>query len=105
MIAYTEDTLEEYGVLDTDEFNLVLYTDNVLQSNLQDYGKFFYPNAHIYSLKSGETPQNLDWSMPTFLFGESGEVLAEFGPDIKRRSYRNPRYRTTVVWYRSVKIE
>lgn len=100
MIAYTEESLEEYGIKDTDEFNLILYTDNLWQSNLRDYAAFFYPNATVYSLTSGQPLPDLDFSLPIFLFAESEQELINLGPAIESKTYENPRYKTTATWYR-----
>ena len=102
MISYSKDTLEEYGVKDTEQFNIVLYTDNEGQKNIYDYAKFFYPNAQTYSLKSGETLPEIDWGMPTFLFAENEQMLAGLNAAIDSRDYKNTRYEATVTWYRCV---
>ena len=99
MLSYTEDTLKEYDIKETEEFNVLLITDNLLQSNIYDYAKFFYPNAHTYSIKSGETIEEIDRSLPTFIFGETEVSVSAFGSDIEMRTFKNPRYHTSVTWY------
>lgn len=102
MIAYTEDTLEDYGIADTGRFNLVLYTDNLWQSNLCDYATFFYPNASVYSLTSKDPLPELEPDIPTLIFAENEQKFINSGLMAESRTYKNPRYKTTVTWYRIV---
>lgn len=102
MIAYTEDTLKEYGIKDTDRFSIVLYTDNLWQSNLRDYATFFYPNASIYSLTSKDTLPELEPDIPAFIFSETEQEITSLGFPAENRTYKNPRYKTAVTWYRTI---
>lgn len=100
MLEYTEDVLEENGLEATDEFNLVLHTNNLLQTNIYDYAKFLFPNATTYSAGTGEYIGGLDDSLPTFVFGEN-EAMYDMYPDVQSRTFENKRYKSTVIWYKS----
>ena len=92
--------LEEKGIADEDEFNIILITDNLLQSNIYDYATFFYPNANAYSMTTkGNIPPNIDWSKRTIVFSESEEALMRFGVDVLSKEYNNIRYKTEHIWY------
>lgn len=102
MLQYAEDTLREYGIEDTEEFNLVLYTDNQFQTNVYDYAKFFYPNAHAVSFGTGAFPEGVDFTLPTFLFSEKEDVGVPFDGEVECHTFKNRRYRMEVSWYRMV---
>lgn len=102
MLCYMEDTLQEYGIEDTEEFNLVLYTDNQFQTNVYDYAKFFYPNAHAVSFGTGVFPEGVDFTLPTFLFSEKEDVGIPFDGEVECHTFKNRRYRMEVSWYRMV---
>lgn len=100
MISYAEDILEENEVSDTDDFNIILITDNLLQSNIYDYAKFFYPNAYACSTTSDGEISNIDWNKKTFIFAESEEMIQRwFDVGIQSRVYKNTRYKTDITWY------
>lgn len=57
----------ELEISDDDNFNIILITDNMLQLNIYDYAKFFYPNVHTCSMTStGDIPA-VDWDKRTFV--------------------------------------
>lgn len=103
MLAYTEELLAEEDIPDTEEFNLVLLTDNPLLSNLSDYTVFFYPNAHTYTFSPGGFPTEVanetDPSLPTFIFCETSLFSADPGGTLHAQTYNNERYHSTVTWY------
>ena len=45
LIPEIRKTIEKEGLSINDSFNIVVYTDNGLQTNMGDYAKYFYPNA------------------------------------------------------------
>lgn len=45
LIPEIRKTIEKEGLSINDSFNVVVYTDNGLQTNMGDYAKYFYPNA------------------------------------------------------------
>ena len=88
MITCAETVVEEKGIADEDDFNIILITDNLLQSNIYDYATFFYPNASAYSMTTkGNIPPNVDWSKRTIVFSESEEALLRLGVDIQSKEY------------------
>ena len=99
MIAFSRDTLAENQIRNTEEFNLVLLTDNVLLSNLSDYTAFFYPNAHTYVFRQTESPDGPDLTLPTFVFCERAEFPKEWTGTIFTQNFTNTRYHSTVTWY------
>ena len=102
MIDYAEDTLKEYGIKDTDRFSLVLYTDNLWQSNLRDYTTFFFPNASVYSLTSKDPLPELDSDIPAFIFSETEQEITNLECVAETKTYKNPRYKTAVTWHKTV---
>lgn len=103
MIAYTEELLEEQGILDTEEFNLVLLTDNRLLSNLSDYTAFFYPEAHPYVFAVHELPDTLptdiNTNLPTFILCEKKGFPEALERTTSNQTFKNKRYKTLVTWY------
>lgn len=99
MFACTEELLPGLKLADTDEFNLVLLTDNSLLGNLSDYTAFFCPNAHSFTAAPGELPDGVDFSLPTLIFCESNNFPDDWMADIAEASFENTRYHTTVTWY------
>ena len=108
LISDIYDSLDEYGLKETDRFAIVLYTDNSLQSNIYDYAKFFFPNAVVYSERGNEYDDNIDISrdegLTVFFFSED-ERLSEILPDAARenkKEHKNRRYDTKHLWFRKV---
>lgn len=57
------------GISAQDEFDFVLYTDNVWLKNPADYMGYFYPKASITVLESGRPlPENLNAQIPTVIY-------------------------------------
>lgn len=102
MISYSQKLVKEHGLTAEDEFNLLLITDNILQSNIYDYATFFYPNAHAVSTTSGEYMQDLNYELPTIVIGESEETVSMYCNKVEQVEYNNPRYQTTEEWYGGV---
>lgn len=102
MIDYAEDTLKEHGIKDTDRFSLVLYTDSPWQSNLRDYATFFFPNASVYSLTSKDPLPELNPDIPAFIFSETEQEITNLECVAEMKTYKNPRYKTAVTWYKTV---
>ena len=112
-IEYIDETLKENGLKNTDEFNLIIYTDNVLQSNIHDYAAFFYPNATTYSESGYLYNSSLDYSKPSIYLAEDTR-LKTLEPDnagadtyIKflksatgSKTYKNIRYGTEMFNYK-----
>ena len=99
MISCAEEVLKDNELCDTDEFNIILVMDNILQSNIYDYAKFFYPNAATYSITSDGDIPDIDWNKDTFVFAETEEALLRFGIIANQQNYQNVRYHTEVIWY------
>lgn len=103
MISHAEDTLSQSQISDTEEFNLILLTDNSLLGNLSDYTAFFYPNAHAYVAKPEEfsagAPAGPDFTLPTFVFCEIAEFPEGLEGNVTTRTYKNTRYHSTITWY------
>lgn len=111
-IDYIDETLKENGLKNTDKFNLIIYTDNVLQSNIHDYAAFFYPNATTYSESGYLYNSSLDYSKPSIYLAEDTR-LKTLEPDnagadtyIKflksatgSKTYKNIRYGTEITWH------
>ena len=99
MIACMEELLEEKGIPEDGEINIVLVTDNVLQTNIYDYADFFYPNANTYAISSMAELPDIDYSRKTFVFAEAEEVFRRFNIDVESKAYDSERYETEVIWY------
>ena len=105
VIDYVEDSISEYGLKNTDEFTLVIYTDNVLQSNIHDYAKFFFPNATTYSESGTEYDYSINSSRITFIYAEDTrlDVMGIEGvTDSSQKTYRDARYDEDITWYRKI---
>lgn len=103
MYSYMEDTLKEENLRATDEFSVVLYTDNILESNIYDYAKFFYPNATTWSETYEEANPEPYFEGRAFLFSQD-EYAGAFANDIcDEKTWHNERYAEDVTWYRIVK--
>ena len=111
-IDYIDETLEENGLKNTDEFNLIIYTDNVLQSNIHDYAAFFYPNATTYSESGYLYNSSIDYSKPSIYLAEdtrlkilepdnagTDEYIRFLKTATSSKTYNNLRYDTEVTWH------
>ena len=111
-LDYIDEILDENGLKATDEFNIIIYTDNVLQSNIQDYATFLYPNAKTYSESGFLFNSMVDISKPSIYLAEDNR-LKLLEPDYVNseaylkflkiasgsKKYKNYRYETEVIWY------
>lgn len=102
MLRDLEMTTQEKGISHKDNFNFVLYTDNTLMQNPEDYFKFLYPNAKVYIGIYGQYPEGIDSSNPTIIYGEKYIVNMTPSNDIKLVEYDNVRYATTGKWFKIV---
>lgn len=115
LISYVEDTLGEYGLKVTDEFNLVVYTDNVLEQNMYDYAKFFFPKAAVYIGMENIYPDIENEELVTFMYADDDRLdrlIPEEDPTftyikaielpVKISEFDNKRYDFTSEWYRKV---
>ena len=98
-----ERTVEGEGLKDTSEFNLVIYTDNILFKNPQDYCKFLYPNINLYVPENGELPEGIDLKLDTFFYGDNG-LPGSIPTDTKitAASYKNKKHDVTGTWFRGI---
>jgi hypothetical protein len=116
LISYVKDTLSEYDLKETDEFNLVVFTDNVLEQNMYDYAKFFFPKAIVYIGIENIYPDIENEDLVTFMYADDDRLdrlIPEEDPTplyikimecpIERRDFINKRYDFTAEWYRKVK--
>ncbi|MBP5533417.1 MAG: hypothetical protein J6X68_05565, partial [Lachnospiraceae bacterium] len=115
LISYVEDTLGEYDLKVTDEFNLVVYTDNVLEQNMYDYAKFFFPKAAVYIGMENIYPDIENEELVTFMYADDDRLdrlIPEEDPTftyikamelpVKISEFDNKRYDFTSEWYRKV---
>ena len=115
LISYVEDTLGEYDLKVTDEFNLVVYTDNVLEQNMYDYAKFFFPKAAVYIGMENIYPDIENEELVTFMYADDDRLdrlIPEEDPTytyikamelpVKISEFDNKRYDCTSEWYRKV---
>lgn len=116
-IDYIEESLKEYDISPADDFNLIIYTDNILQSNISDYASFFFPNAETFSNSDNIYDIDPDTTKPCFFFAEDLR-LQNLIPDsydsksfirlknapMSSQTYRNLRYDSEITWYRKVLI-
>jgi len=118
LISYVGDTLDEYGLKEIDEFNMVVYTDNILEQNMYDYAKFFFPNAAVYIGMENIYPDIEDEGLATFIYADDSRLdrlIPELDPGpsyIKAKStamykkeFNNKRYEFTAEWYRKVFLQ
>lgn len=99
MYACAEDYLDDNLISDESEINMVIVTDSRLQSNIDDYTIFFYPNADTYSMTTEEELPFMDSGKRTFVFSESEEALHRLGVETECKTYASFRYHTEVTWY------
>ena len=111
-LDYIDEILDENGLKATDEFNIIIYTDNVLESNIRDYAAFLYPNARTYSESGYLFNSVVDISKPSIYLAEDNR-LKTLDPDLvnseaylrflkiasSSKKYKNYRYDTEVIWY------
>ena len=97
-----EDTVDDMGLKAEEEFNLVLYTDNILIKNLSDYCKFLYPKAKVYTPESGEYPSDLDSDFVTILYRENGLPQLPQIAQMEVKTFENKKYNHTYDWYKGV---
>ena len=111
-IDYIDEILDENDLKNTDEFNLIIYTDNVLQSNIYDYAAFFYPNATTYSESGYLYNSSVDYSKPSIYLAEdtrlkilepdnagTDEYIKFLKTATDNKIYKNLRYGTEVTWH------
>lgn len=112
LISYVGDSLDEYDLKVTDEFNLVVYTDNVLEQNMYDYAKFFFPNATVYIGMENIYPDIENENLVTFMYADDdrlNRLIPEADPTpgyikvmespTKVKGFNNKRYSFTAEWY------
>lgn len=99
VFACMEDIFHTSNLDGEGEFNLVFYTDNILQTNLHDYALFFYPNAHTFVVSEQKRLEGLDTSLPTVILGENEDFTTLYSGETKCYSYQNKRYDTEVKLY------
>ena len=118
LISYVGDTLDEYGLDVTDKFNLVVYTDNILEQNMYDYAKFFFPNAEVYIGMENIYPDIEDEGLATFIYADDSRLdrlIPELDPgpsyvkamstSMYKKEFDNKRYDCTAEWYRKVFLQ
>lgn len=101
MIKNLEETAKTNGLNEVSEFNIVLYTDNILIRNLPDYCKFFYPNATIYTPEHQEFPPELDQTLTTFEYSDVN-IFSE--NDSSLVMYQNDKHDMSIMWFRRIAI-
>ena len=102
MLHTTTEIVQQEGLNVEDEFNLILYTDNYLQTNLENYTRFLYPNAHTYAGACGELLTEEDSSLPTIVLADQLSVEEKYSSDFEEYTYFEQRYKTDVTWYATV---
>lgn len=96
-----EKTFKDNGISNEDEFNLILYTDNVLMKNPADYCKFFYPNANVYVPEYGQLPDDIDLSLTSYIYSDQ-EFCDEFPIDgYEMLAFKNTKHSTAGSWYKA----
>ncbi len=97
MLQYADDELpDEEGA---DRVNLVLYTENYLIRNLQDYAKFLFPEAGIYQPETLEIPVFEDKERPVLVFSDTADAAALWQREPEKRTFSDRRYKTEFTWY------
>lgn len=99
MLSATADEIQGAGLGREDEFNLILYTDNNLQTNLECYTRFLYPNAHSYIGTCSDMVTEEDSTLPTIVFSEQMSVKEKYHGELKEYTYFDQRYKTKITWY------
>ena len=104
LISYIESSLKENQLSCKDEFSLVIFTDNQLQSNIQDYANYFFPNASCVSRSTQE--RNDFVSDPTgrlcLCFSELPYEARYQNAIYEEETFHNYIYHTDHIWYREV---
>ena len=105
-ISCTEDILTENQKSVNDKFNLLLITDNVLQSNIYDYATYFFPNATAISSTTEELSQatfeELDPDCLTIVISENEESIEYYCDDVEEHTYSDSRYQEEITWYNGI---
>lgn len=94
-----QETVKERGLEPEDTFNLILFTDNLLQSNIYDYAKYLFPNANAISFSTDSFPELLDYSIPTVYISESETLRMFAGDRLCEKNFKNKRYHFEGTWY------
>jgi hypothetical protein len=98
MLYTTDEILEDEGLDVEDEFNLILYTDNQLQTNVECYTRFLYPNAHTYTGSCSEIVEGVDFSIPTVVFSSETAIGEKYNGTVAEYKYFEQRYNTEITW-------
>ncbi len=98
MLYTTADILEEEEIDVEDEFNLVFYTDNQLETNVECYTRFLYPGAHTYVGACSEMVQVEDASLPTIIFSNETSIGEKYNETVLEYKYFEQRYNTEIAW-------
>lgn len=98
-IEDVEDAVKRENLNVTDNFNIIVITDNGLQSNIKEYAKYFFPNANTFSLTSADLTADYDAGTKTIVIGETMEEVKRFTSDAMMITSDNPRYDDETVWY------
>lgn len=98
MFEDLETAVHDSGLNSMSEFNLILYTDNLLFKNPADYCQFLYPNAEVYTPDYGVIPEELDKDLDTFVYGDT-ELMPEIEA-VEELEVTDERYELEFTWYK-----
>lgn len=93
------ESMDEIHKNNTDEFNIVLCTDNPLQTNISDYTQYFFPNAHAISCPVSDYPDIPDNHLFTIYISENKSLSDYVSAPVTEKCFSNPRYHTNCYWY------
>ena len=103
LIPEIRKTLKTEGLSITDSFNIVVYTDNGLQTNMGDYAKYFYPNAECitYETKDLVNDPGIENSNATILASEVCFPNEAFKDTDNEYWFKNKNYvfDSDITWY------
>ncbi len=103
MLEDLEATVRESKLDANSEFNFILYTDNPLIKNPEDYCTFLYPHCNVYTPDFGVIPEDLNRSLNTFVYGDS--ELQQTVETIDSFEITDERYEMDFTWYKGRIIE
>lgn len=107
LMPYACEVIKESGVDSDDEFSIILCTDDILKSNIWDYGAYFWPNAKKISKGSDvmvneELIEAEGLKKPVFIFAEDNRLSEQYGFETGEKVYHSNRFDEDVVWRSTV---
>ena len=91
----------------TGEYSLTVFTDNIAQTNIQDYARYFFPDAVCRSCSTAEIQAVLtedDAVRPALYYSEVPFPDGQVYGDTRTCVWHDYNYGTDITWYRHTRI-